>query len=156
MDVLILTVKICLRPCSDGVGRHSMVKWRMNRGVTGLRPPPGGAHAAAMVISCRKGESDSVKAGPTDKIDTRISVLWLYATHSSFRLHSFLIHNYNYIKHYCDVSVHRSKVKVMVTSQNTILAPWTQCLKNISLIVSSKMLRQLKLNDWLMDNPKTI
>ncbi len=49
--VCLLTLKICLRLCSEGVGRHSMLKWRMNRGVTGLRPPPGGAHAAAMVIS---------------------------------------------------------------------------------------------------------
>lgn len=32
-----------------------MLKWRMKRGVTGLRPPPGGAHAAATVISY-KGE----------------------------------------------------------------------------------------------------
>ena len=28
-----------------------MEKWRMNLGVTGLRPPPGGAQAAQMVIS---------------------------------------------------------------------------------------------------------
>lgn len=47
----LLTLKICLRLCSEGMGRHNMLKWRMNRGVTGLRPPPGGAHAAAIVIS---------------------------------------------------------------------------------------------------------
>ena len=28
-----------------------MAKWRMKRGVTTLRPPPGGAHAAQMVTS---------------------------------------------------------------------------------------------------------
>lgn len=31
-----------------------MLKWRMKRGVTGLRPPPGGAQAAAIVISFRE------------------------------------------------------------------------------------------------------
>lgn len=49
--VRFLTLKICLRLLSDGVGRHRMLKWRMKRGVTGLRPPPGGAQAAAMVMS---------------------------------------------------------------------------------------------------------
>lgn len=29
-----------------------MLKWRMKRGVTGLRPPPGGAHADTIVTSC--------------------------------------------------------------------------------------------------------
>ena len=29
-----------------------MLKCRMNLGVTGLRPPPGGAHAAQMITSC--------------------------------------------------------------------------------------------------------
>lgn len=48
----ILTWKICFRLCSEGIGRHSMLKCRMKRGVTGLRPPPGGAHADAMVTSC--------------------------------------------------------------------------------------------------------
>ncbi len=31
-----------------------MLKWRKKRGVTGLRPPPGGAQAAAMIISFRE------------------------------------------------------------------------------------------------------
>lgn len=30
-----------------------MLKCRMNRGVTGLRPPPGGAHADTIVTSCQ-------------------------------------------------------------------------------------------------------
>lgn len=47
-----LTWKMCFRLCSEGIGRHSMLKCRMKRGVTGLRPPPGGAHADAMVTSC--------------------------------------------------------------------------------------------------------
>lgn len=46
-----LTWKICFRLCSEGMGRHSMLKWRMKRGVTGLRPPPGGAHADTIVTS---------------------------------------------------------------------------------------------------------
>ena len=46
---------MCWRLCAEGVGRHSTLKWRMNRGVTGLRPPPGEVHAAAMVISLRAG-----------------------------------------------------------------------------------------------------
>ena len=54
----LLTLKICLRLCSEGVGRHSMLKWRMKRGVTGLRPPPGGAQAAAIVMSCREKENE--------------------------------------------------------------------------------------------------
>ena len=52
--VCLLTLKICLRLCSEGVGKHRIVKWRMNLGVMGLRPPPGGAQAAAMVISWRE------------------------------------------------------------------------------------------------------
>lgn len=63
MYVCLLTLKICLRLCSEGVGRHSMLKWRMNRGVTRLRPPPGGAHAAAMVISWKTGRKEKEKKG---------------------------------------------------------------------------------------------
>lgn len=48
-----LTWKICFKLCSEGIGRHSMLKCRMKRGVTGLRPPPGGAHADTIVTSCR-------------------------------------------------------------------------------------------------------
>lgn len=44
---------MCLRLCSDGGGRQSMLKCRMKRGVTGLRPPPGGAQAAQIVMSYR-------------------------------------------------------------------------------------------------------
>ena len=45
------TENIPLRDTSDGGGRQNMAKWRMKRGVTTLRPPPGGAHAAQMVTS---------------------------------------------------------------------------------------------------------
>ena len=45
------TENIPLRDTSDGGGRQNMAKWRMKRGVTMLRPPPGGAHAAQMVTS---------------------------------------------------------------------------------------------------------
>ena len=34
---------------SEGEGRLNIAKCLINRGVTGLRPPPGGAQAAAMV-----------------------------------------------------------------------------------------------------------
>ena len=47
----LLTLKIILRLTEDGEGRQNMLKCRMNLGVTGLRPPPGGAHAAQMVTS---------------------------------------------------------------------------------------------------------
>ena len=36
---------------SEGDGKQSIPKCRINRGVTGLRPPPGGAQAAAIVTS---------------------------------------------------------------------------------------------------------
>ena len=45
------TLKIALRDISEGEGRENMAKCRMKRGVTGLRPPPGGAHAAQIVMS---------------------------------------------------------------------------------------------------------
>ena len=45
------TLKMCLRVWSEEVGIENMLKWRMNRGVTGLRPPPGGAQAAQIVTS---------------------------------------------------------------------------------------------------------
>ena len=48
---ILLTVNICLRLISDGTGIDSMLKWRMKRGETGFRPPPGGAQAAQIVIS---------------------------------------------------------------------------------------------------------
>lgn len=34
-----------------------MLKCRMKRGVTGLRPPPGGAHADTIVTSCVEKKS---------------------------------------------------------------------------------------------------
>jgi len=49
-----LTENICLRLCSDGAGTHNMLKCRINLGVTGLRPPPGGAHAAQIVMSYKQ------------------------------------------------------------------------------------------------------
>eukprot|EP00955_Chlamydomonas_euryale_P076856 362800-Chlamydomonas_euryale.AAC.1 len=36
---------------SLGGGTHSIVKWRVKRGVISWRPPPGGAHAATSVVS---------------------------------------------------------------------------------------------------------
>ena len=47
----LLTLEIILRLTEDGEERQNMLKCRMNLGVTGLRPPPGGAHAAQMVTS---------------------------------------------------------------------------------------------------------
>ena len=57
MNVLVLqnkgfvlpTIKIALRLISDGDGRQNMAKCRSSLGVTGLRPPPGGAHAEQIV-----------------------------------------------------------------------------------------------------------
>ena len=45
---------MALRETSEGDGRENMAKWRINRGVTGLRPPPGGAQAAHIVTSLKK------------------------------------------------------------------------------------------------------
>jgi len=42
---------MCLRVCSDEAGIENIEKWRIKRGVTGFRPPPGGAHAAHIVTS---------------------------------------------------------------------------------------------------------
>ena len=47
-------MKMCLRVCSAEDGIQNMLKCRMNLGVTGLRPPPGGAHAAQIVMSYRQ------------------------------------------------------------------------------------------------------
>ena len=47
----ICTLNMTFRLTSDGDGMQNMLKWRMNLGVTGLRPPPGGAQAAQMVTS---------------------------------------------------------------------------------------------------------
>ena len=33
-------------------GTHSMVKWRVSRGVSGLRPPPGGPQPATKEVFC--------------------------------------------------------------------------------------------------------
>lgn len=46
-----LTVNIPLRLMSEGEGRENMAKCLIILGVTGLRPPPGGAHAAQIVTS---------------------------------------------------------------------------------------------------------
>lgn len=46
-----VTLKIALRETSEGEGSENMAKCLMNRGVTGLRPPPGGAQAAHIVTS---------------------------------------------------------------------------------------------------------
>ena len=35
-------------------GTQSIVKWRVRRGVSGLRPPPGGPHAATKVVFCTR------------------------------------------------------------------------------------------------------
>ena len=48
-DCFVPTVKIALRLTSDGDGRQNMAKCRSSLGVTGLRPPPGGAHAEQIV-----------------------------------------------------------------------------------------------------------
>ena len=45
-----------------------MAKCRIMRGVTGLRPPPGGAHAAQIVTSC-EGEGRGGEGG---------NVSWVY------------------------------------------------------------------------------
>ena len=45
------TVKMAVRDISAGRTREKMAKCRRNRGVTGFRPPPGGAHAAQIVTS---------------------------------------------------------------------------------------------------------
>ena len=47
----LLTVKMALRLTSEGEGRQNMAKCLMSLGVTGLRPPPGGAQAAQIVTS---------------------------------------------------------------------------------------------------------
>ena len=47
--IIVPTVKIALRLTSDGDGRQNMAKCRSSLGVTGLRPPPGGAHAEQIV-----------------------------------------------------------------------------------------------------------
>ena len=46
---------MALRLVSDGCGRQNIAKCRRNLGVTGLRPPPGGAQAAQIVTSCWLG-----------------------------------------------------------------------------------------------------
>ena len=51
MCAKVLTVKIAVRETSEGGAREKMAKCRRKRGVTGLRPPPGGAHAAQIVTS---------------------------------------------------------------------------------------------------------
>ena len=47
--IIVPTIKIALRLTSDGDGRQNMAKCRSSLGVTGLRPPPGGAHAEQIV-----------------------------------------------------------------------------------------------------------
>lgn len=44
-----LTENIPFKLMSDGVGRQNIEKCLNILGVTGLRPPPGGAHAAQIV-----------------------------------------------------------------------------------------------------------
>ena len=39
------------RDAADGCGRHDTLWWRTKRGVSGLRPPPGGPHAHTTVTS---------------------------------------------------------------------------------------------------------
>ena len=46
-----LTLKIKPKLISDGGGRQNMLKCLINRGVMGLRPPPGGAQAAVIITS---------------------------------------------------------------------------------------------------------
>lgn len=46
-----LTINMCFKLCSDGDGIDSIAKCLKNLGETGLRPPPGGAQAAAKVTS---------------------------------------------------------------------------------------------------------
>lgn len=46
-----LTLNIPLRLTSEGEGSANMAKCLIILGVTGLRPPPGGAHAAHIVTS---------------------------------------------------------------------------------------------------------
>ena len=53
----ILTLKIAFSDTSDGEGTENMEKCLMKRGVTGLRPPPGGAQAAQMVISYKQQDN---------------------------------------------------------------------------------------------------
>ena len=48
------TLNIALSETSAGEGRQSIAKCLMKRGVTGLRPPPGGAQPAHIVISLKK------------------------------------------------------------------------------------------------------
>ena len=62
------TWKICFRLCSEGIGRQSMLKCRMKRGVTGLRPPPGGAHADTIVTSCRERNPPGSPSKDADEI----------------------------------------------------------------------------------------
>ena len=45
------TVNIAARETSAGGAMEKMAKCLRKRGVTGLRPPPGGAHAAQIVTS---------------------------------------------------------------------------------------------------------
>ncbi len=59
----VIAVKIALRLTSEGEGMQSMAKCRMKRGVTGLRPPPGGAQAAQRVTSLREGKKEVVHGG---------------------------------------------------------------------------------------------
>lgn len=50
-----------------------MLKWRMKRGVTGLRPPPGGAQAAATVISYRNRSTYTVSTTPIKHVKWQVT-----------------------------------------------------------------------------------
>jgi len=55
----LLTENICFRLCSEGAGTHNMLKCLINLGVTGFLPPPGGAQAAQIVMSCKQKKATS-------------------------------------------------------------------------------------------------
>ena len=45
-----MELKMCVSVWSVAVGRHITLKWRTKRGVTGFRPPPGGAAATTSAV----------------------------------------------------------------------------------------------------------
>ena len=55
-----------------------MLKWRRNLGVTGFLPPPGGAHAAQMVMSCSQEQTRANKKVSNFRHEVIINdfVLW--------------------------------------------------------------------------------